>query len=209
MSQARRSTSVRAMPVVMVVLAGAFAGPDASAQGWMAGGSVGTAPQYDYEGGAIDQENDDVDPGYRVFGGYLFTPIVGAAISYVDLGSLTLAGSAFGGFTDEIEADAVDLSFLAGWAPGSQKLFRLFGTVGYFHFSQDVHHVDPSGVYDYSDSGWSFSYGGGVEFSLNAAAKWGIHLNYQRFTDVGDADNSGHEYDRSFIAVGFNYRFGK
>jgi hypothetical protein len=45
--------------------------------------------------------------------------------------------------------------------------------------------------------------------AIGAAAKWGVHLNYQMFTDVGDEDNSGHEYDRSFIALGFNYRFKK
>jgi len=35
----------------------------------------------------------------------------------------------------------------------------------------------------------------------------GIHLSWQRFTVVGDPDNSGHSYDRDFIAVGYGYSF--
>jgi hypothetical protein len=86
---------------------------------------------------------------------------------------------------------------------------NVFATAGMFWFKQDVLYVDPSGTYPYEDSGTSFSYGLGTEVALGAGAKWGIHLSYQVFTDVGEADNSGHEYDRSLLSAGVDYRFGK
>ena len=195
--------------VVTATIAAALFCQEASAQGWLAGASGGTTTQYDYSVGGPIAVSDDSDTGYRAFGGYLFMPVVGAVVSYVDLGTMKYDGPAFGGFTDSLDADAIDISVIAGWAPGSQDHLSFFGTVGMFHFNQDVHYVDDSGVYDYSDSGWSFSYGAGAEYTIGAEAKWGVHLNYQMFTGVGDEDNSGHEYDRSLIAVGFDYRFGK
>ena len=209
MGPIRRSLLLHAALIFSVVVAIAISCPEVSAQGWLAGASVGTAKQYDYEVGGTIDSSDDTDTGYRVFGGYLFMPVLGVVVSYADLGTMNYAGPSFGGFTDELSANAVDMSVLGGWAPGSQKRFSLFGTAGFFHFNQDVHYVDASGTYNYDDSGWSFSYGAGAEVTLGAAAKWGIHFNYQMFTDVGDADNSGHEYDRSLIALGFDYRFGK
>ena len=55
-----------------------------------------------------------------------------------------------------------------GWAPGSQSVFRLFGTAGAFFWNQDVHYVDPSGVYDYDDKGTSLSLSAGFEVGLGS-----------------------------------------
>jgi len=187
----------------------------ASAQGWLAGASAGVAKQYDYSVGDdpsaspdIDSK-DDTDTGFRVYGGYLFHPNFGVVGSWVDLGTLKYSGPAWGGFTDSLDASGFDVSFIAGWAPGEQKLFTLFGLVGAFFFNQDVHYRDSSGRYDYKDSGTSLSYGIGGEFAIGSAAKWGINFEYQRFMDVGDEGNSGHQYDRDLVSLGFDYRFGK
>ena len=183
----------------------------ASAQGWLVGGSAGQAKQYDYSvgEGEIVATTDDTDTGFRVFGGYLFHPNMGVVVSYVDLGELYYDGPAFGGFTDYLDAKGIDASFLGSWRPGSQKRFTLFGTVGVFRWQQDVNYTDPSGNYPYEDKGTSFSYGAGGEVSIGAGAHWGFHFSYQRFMDVGDANNSGHEYDRDLISAGVDYRFGK
>ena len=207
MKRGRRSARIAALlalPVLMLLGAG-----DASAQGWLAGATAGIAKQYDYSVGGSISDSDDSDIAYRAFGGYLFTPTFGAILSWVDLGSAEYSGPAFGGFTDELEADGIDLSILGGWAPGSQSTFRLFGTAGAFFWSQDVHYVDPSGVYDYDDKGTSLSLSAGFELGLGSATHWGLHVEWARFFDVGDEDNSGHEYDRDMISLGFDYRFGK
>jgi hypothetical protein len=209
MGSIRRFPLWRVVLGIAVVLAASFACSEASAQGWLAGASAGVATQYDYEVGGPIANSDETDTAFRAFGGYMFMPVLGVALSYVDLGDANYDGPAFGGFTDKLGADGFDLSLIAGWAPGSQKLFSLFGTVGIFRWQQDVHYQDPSGVYPYDDSGTSLSYGIGGEFALGEGGKYGVHIDYQIFTDVGDPDNSGHQYDRSFASVGFDYRFGR
>jgi opacity protein-like surface antigen len=119
------------------------------------------------------------------------------------------AGPDFGGFTDHLDAEGFDISYIVGWAPGSQTRFAIFGTVGVFAWDQDVLYRDASGVYPFQDEGTSFSMGLGTEFKLTD--EFGIHLEYQLFKDVGDdgLGGSGHEYDRDVISLGVAYRFGR
>ena len=153
-----------------LLLVAGFACGNVSAQGWLAGASAGTAKQYDYEvGGPITLTNDTAT-GYRVFGGYLFNKVMGVVVSYVDLGEPDYAGPAFGGFTDHLSAKGLDVSYLVGFAPGSQERFTIFGTAGFFRWNQDVHYVDDTGTYDYRDRGTSFSYGAGGEVSFGEGA---------------------------------------
>jgi OOP family OmpA-OmpF porin len=193
---------------IVLAVSGSFTGA-AAGPGWLVGGSAGVAKQYDYSVGGPIENTDDTDTAYRIFGGYMFSGNFGGALSYVDLGTPKYDGPAFGGFTDELPADGWDLSFIAGFCPGDQKRFSLFATVGAFFWNQDVHYVDPSGVYDYADSGTSLSYSAGAEFNFGEGAAWGVHFDYQVFTDVGDENNSGHQYDRSFASIGAHYRFGR
>ncbi len=199
-----RATWWLALPALVLLGVG-----EVPAQAWIAGATAGIAKQYDYEVGGTISDSDDSDIAYRAFGGYLFKPTFGVLLSWVDLGGASYEGPAFGGFTDELDADGIDLSVLGGWAPGSQDLFRLFGTVGVFWWSQDVHYTDASGVYNYDDSGSSLSIAAGGEFGLGSSAHWGVHFEWARFFDVGDQNNSGHEYDRDMVSLGFEYRFGK
>lgn len=181
----------------------------ATAQGWVAGASVGVGKQYDYEvGGPIDNR-DETDTAMRVFGGYDLNGNLGVVLSYVDLGEGGYDGPAYEGFTDTLSADGWDMSFVAGIAPGEQKKFGIFATIGMFKWKQDVAYRDASGFYPYEDSGTSLSYGLGCELTLGEGGQWGVHFDYQMFKDVGDADNSGHEYDRTMIAVGVQYHFGR
>jgi hypothetical protein len=183
---------------------------EASAIDWLVGGAIGQAEQYDYSvGGPIDNE-DDTDTAYRISGGARFHPNIGVTVSYLDLGEPSYDGPAFGGFTDELEATGWDFSVVAGLAPGQQTMFTVFGMVGLFVWEQDVHYVDPSGTYDYNEDGESLSYGGGLAFRPGGdGSPFAIHAAYQYFQDVGDEDNSGHEYDRSLFEFGVDYLIGK
>ena len=199
---------IRLLAVSLLALIAIVAHVPASA-GWLAGASVGSAKQYDYSVGGEISDSDDSSVGYRAFGGFMWPLGFGVVGSYVDLGEVSYSGPAFGGFTDDLSAAGFDLSLMGAVSPGAQDAFHIFGTVGMFRFQQDVHYVDPSGVFDYEDKGTSLSYALGLDYALGAAAKWGVHVAYQKFTDVGDEDNSGHEYDRDFISLGAEYRFGK
>lgn len=184
---------------------------DTQAQEWIVGGAVGAAKQHDYAVGAPIAARDDTDTAYRIFGGYLVTPIHGVIVSYIDLGTASYGGPAFGGFTDFLDADGVDVSYIAGWAPGEQERVALFGTVGVFSWQQDVTYTDSTGTFAYRDEGRSLSTGFGVEVDFSAAgtSAWAFHGEYQLFKDVGESGNSGHEDDRDMISFGVDYRFGR
>ena len=181
------------------------------AQEWIVGGAVGTAKQHDYAVGGPVGRRDDTDTAYRLFGGYLVTPIHGVVVSYVDLGTVSYGGPAFGGFTDSLDADGIDVSYVAGWRPGEQERIALFGTAGVFSWKQDVTYTDSTGTFRYRDEGRSLSVGFGTEVNFNAAGSsaCAFHAEYQLFSDVGKAGNSGHEDDRDLISVGVDYRFGR
>jgi hypothetical protein len=202
----------RASLAVSTALIGLVCIPlSAQAQGWFTGGTVGTAIQNDYEVGGQIATRDDSDAGLRLFGGYLISPIQGLVVSYVDLGTAFYDGPAFGGFTDYLDADGIDISYIIGWAPGSQQRVSVFGTLGVFSWDQDVRYTDVTGTYLFADEGTSFSMGFGTSINFSAAgtSAWGLNVEYQLFKDVGDFNNSGHEYDREMFSVGVDYRFGR
>jgi hypothetical protein len=197
---------IRSLAVIVYLLGSALWCASADAQSWVGGASVGSARQHDYEVGGPISHRDESATAYRIFGGYTFAKHYAAVLSYVDFGEPEYSGPAFGGFTDRLKASAIDMSLIAGFAPGEQKLVNVFGMVGLFRFSQDVHYVDPGEIYDGTDTGVRFSYGTGVQ--LNLGPVWAMHVAFQRFPRVGDKNNSGHEYTRDLIDLGFDYRFG-
>jgi hypothetical protein len=177
----------------------------AEVAGWYAGASIGQSKTHDYSvGGPVDNV-DDTDFAWMVSGGYTFMRNFALALSYADLGTTNADGPAFGGFTDELSAKGWNFSAV-GILPVHERI-GITGMVGFFRWSQDVHYVDPSGTYNYDDSGTSPSYGIGALFGLGPDNRMGIQVGWQRFSDVGDEDNSGHEMDRDFYSVGFGYRF--
>lgn len=183
----------------------------ASAQGWFTGGAVGTSTHQDYDIGAPVASSNDSDTAFRVFGGYLISPLQGLVASYVNLGTTNYAGSAFGGFTDTLSARGVDMSYIIGWAPGQQQRISVFGTVGVFAFKQDVRYTDSTGFFKSTDDGTTFSVGVGTDINLSSSgtSAWGIHVEYQLIKDLGSENNSGHEDDWDSLSVGVSYRFGR
>ena len=183
----------------------------ASAQspGWIAGAAFGQASLQDYDIGGEVATRDDTDDSMRIFGGYMLSSMQGVVVSWVDLGAARFDGPAFGGFINLLDAEGFDISYLVGWAPGSQTRVSLFGTVGVLAWDQDVVYVDPAGALPFQDEGTSFSMGAGAEIKLSDEI--GIHLEYQLFKEVGDdgLGGSGHEYDRDVVSLGIVVRFGR
>ena len=197
---------------LLLILATTGVGTSAMAQTWVVGGSIGAAKQQDYQMAGPLTKSDDVDTAFGLFGGYTIRENQLVVASFVDLGKPSYAGSAFVGFTDSLDADGFDISYVAGWKPGNQERISIFGSVGVLSWDQDVRYMDtvsPEPLV-YHDEGTSFSVGFGADFNLEAdgSSPWAIHVAYKLFKDVGDADNSGHELDREAIYVGIAYRFG-
>lgn len=192
-----------------IALAGISASASAQSQGWIAGAAFGKATLQDFDiGGQLDTL-DDSDDSMRIFGGYMLSPMQGVVISWIDLGTVRFGGPASGGFIDLLDAEGYDISYLVGWAPGSQTRFSVFGTVGVMAWDQDVLYVDSTGAYPFQDEGTSFSLGVGGEIKLGD--DFGLHLEYQLFKDVGDDGfgGSAQEFDRDVVSLGVIVRFGR
>lgn len=191
------------------------------AQEWFAGGAVGQASQSDYSTVGSLTRIDDSDTGYQVFGGYLISPLQGLVVSYVDLGTASYTGNAAGGYSESLSADGFDVSWIIGWAPGTQERMSVFGKLGLFAWDQDVTYtegIDEASpvTIPYLDEGSSFSFGIGadVNFSADGSSPWSIHAEWQLFKEVGEESNlsnstSGRQHDREMISVGASYRFGR
>lgn len=191
------------------------------AQEWFAGGSVGQAAQSEYSAFGPLTRIDDTDTGYQVYGGYLISPLQGLVASYIDLGTASYAGSAFDGFSDSLSAEGFDISWIIGWAPGTQERISVFGKIGLFAWDQDVIYTegvnDASPVtFTYQDEGTSFSFGFGadVNFAADGSSPWSIHAGWQLFKEVGEGPSlnnstSGYDDDRELFSVGASYRFGR
>jgi hypothetical protein len=199
--------------VAELVVLGTLAGFSASAaaQGWIAGAAFGQASQQDYDAGVPIATNEDTGDAMRIFGGYMISPMQGVIASFIDLGTASYGNPLPDGFSDLLDAEGYDISYVVGWAPGSQDRFTVFGTVGVFVWDQDVVSTDITGRTLYQDEGTSFSMGVGAEFMLTDT--FGLHLEYQLFKEVGEAagtllnSGSGHELDRDVISVGVSVRF--
>jgi hypothetical protein len=198
------------LPLLSLTVLAGFSSA-ATAQGFVAGGGLGVANQQKYVVAGPVESYDDNDSAYRVFGAFMVSPNMGVVASYVDLGKTHYEGPESSFYSDDLEVSGIDMSYIINWAPGAQRRLSFFGTAGLFVWDQKVTYQDNSGSIDYSDDGSSFSLGLGANLNLGAegSGRWGIHVEYQLFKNVGDENNSGHEYDRDMITAGINYRFGR
>ncbi len=182
------------------------AGPAQAEGPWVAGVTFGQVAIQDYELEAeSDTRLDDTDTGWRIFLGYQFNENFGVGVSYLDLGTLDAAGTAFGGFTDQIEATAIE-AWVIGTMPINEQ-FSLFGTLGIFSWDQDVTYSDSFEDFRGSADGEDFAFGFGVSYWLNA--DFGVHATWHRYANIGDRNVTGHENDRDLIGVGIVFAFGE
>jgi OOP family OmpA-OmpF porin len=180
--------------------------PTSWASGFI-GVTLGASKTYDYSAGSgtVLTTNDDTDFAYVVFGGYQFQKYFGLAGAWVDLGSTSYAGTVANvAFTDTLGVDGFNLMPM-GFFPLSAHN-SLFGYVGAYRWSQSVNYNDVNGPYTATDHGTSPSVGFGYNwYALDHSL--GIHAEYSYFFNVGDNDNSGHEYNRDFLSVGMVWNF--
>ena len=112
------------------------------------------------------------DVGYKVFGGWMLNPYVGAELEYLDGGTAEDRGV-------EVDVSGFNASLRAAFPVSEQ--FSVFGKVGMLFWDADV---SSSGI-NGSDDGEDFSWGVGLGFDFSEML--GVTLEYQGF-EVEDTD---------------------
>jgi opacity protein-like surface antigen len=145
-----------------------------------------------YVGAGIGQMGVDVggfsgdDTGFKVFGGWMFLPVLGAELEYID------------GGTAEDRGVEIDVSgFNASLRPAySWDRFSVFGKLGMIFWDADFSLGGKGG--SASDSGEDFSWGFGAGFDFTD--NFGATLEYQGF-EIEDTDTV------DMISLGVVYKF--
>ena len=201
-------------------LAASIVGPASQAQqaGWYGGASIGRS--------AATIDNDritrglaaeglattgiaerDRDTGYKLYGGYQFTPYFGLEGGWFDLGTLgyTASTAPAGSLSGDVRLQGVDLG-LVGTLPVTDR-FSVFGTVGAAYtrargtFSSTGAVVMPyPGT---SGRHTDVKFGGGVAWRFTDA--WEMRAEAERFRVRDSVGNRGHV---DLLSVGLVYRFG-
>lgn len=135
---------------------------------------------------------DKSDVGFKVFGGYMFTPYLGAEIQYANYGK---AKASEGGESLEIKTAGFG-AFLVGQYPIDN--FRLFGKIGMAYLDTEV---SVTGFDTDSDKAANFAWGVGASYMFNK--NLGVRAEYEqtKWEYYDGKDKVG------FWSVGVQYRF--
>lgn len=168
-----------AVAIVATVLA--FSSFESAAQtkrdaGFYIGGAVGQARWKDACSGVSgpDITCEDTDMAWKILGGYRINRYFSAELGYVDLGK---SPANFSGFTDDITAQAWELSAIAS-LPIATGL-SIYGRLGIYRA-----YVEEKGSFDtVKNSNNDATYGVGVGYKFTRTL--GIRGEWQRYADVG------------------------
>lgn len=193
--------------VVCMALFGAAPATAADDYGWIAGLNAGAAKLQDFR--FPTTSSDDTGTAGSVFGGYQFTRYVAVAGGYVNLGKYSFQGPAFGGFDQQIKVDGFHLSGVGSY-PVAERV-DLQGTLGIYRwnykFNSAADAFDPAR--SLSDSGYSPTFGIGVNIDIFSKRGTYLQLGWQRFLKVGNRQTVEHENDYDLFMVGVMYNFSK
>ena len=144
-------------------------------------------------GQADDKVLNETDQGFKIYGGWQFSPYLAVEIAYIDLGSYKVPGNSYGATFDQYGFTAQ----FVGLLPLGESGVSLFGKAGMNLWSIDRY----NNSYYYSsadDSGTDLAVGAGVQIDFHR--HMGLRAEWERFYDVagGDVD---------LITASFFYRF--
>jgi opacity protein-like surface antigen len=221
----KASDLVTALLCILIVSVSLTASAAGGPMGYYVGASVGsansTASASDYDaalagmGYTASSSIDDNNTGWKLFGGYSFTPNWAVEGSYVDFGEVdshtTVSSPALPTsveqqqFVDKaatVHPYSVDGFALAakGTLPINPQ-FSLFAKLGIFFWNADIK-VNCNGCASTvstkkSDSGTDWTGGVGMGYDFNA--NFGLRLEYERYATNRD--------DVDFYSAGLEYRF--
>lgn len=142
---------------------------------------------------------DDQDTAFKILGGYRVNPNFAVEVGYTNLGEVSASFTGLG--TISIESSGFEV-LAVGIAPVAPN-WSLFGKLGFFIW--DVDAKDGTGlVGDMSESGSDLTYGFGVSYDFSKSNA--LRLEYQVYTDIGDANTTGQD-DVSVLGASLIFKF--
>ncbi len=137
---------------------------------------------------------DDTDTGWKVYGGYQFTPVWGVEVFYTDLGEYTATDYSLGIFTPiDVNASASGMGAVAtaSWPIGDS--FALFSKLGFLYWSVDS--SASAGGYSVSidDDGVGFTLGLGTRYSFTD--NFGVRVGWDWYNIGDDSTTGGSDVD--------------
>lgn len=171
--------------------------------------------------GTVSANSDDKDTGWKIFGGYQFTPVIAVEVAYLDLGAATADSAAVGTFDVgsgpfdgslylKVKSEASALvADVVGKLPAASWL-DFFAKAGFYHARVEVTATagatDSGGVYESSDSEKDTSNGLHVALGadFNVAQHVAIRAEWERLSKI---DFQGDDFDISGLSVSAIYRF--
>ncbi|KYC28945.1 exported protein of unknown function [Sterolibacterium denitrificans] len=175
--------------------------------GWYGGGGVGVSRvKDDAAGNGYVINRDARDTGYKIFGGYRFTPHVGLEGSYLDLGkeNFNWRYNANESGVGTIAARAFSLAAVGRLPVGSG--FSLLGKLGVANlqakYRENWSQLGYSGTISQNHSKTVATYGVGAEYAIDQNLS--MRAEYEAF-DKAKANGVG--IKTNLLSVGLEYRF--
>ena len=145
---------------------------------------------------------DNTDMGWKVYGGYQFTPHWGVELGYFDFGKATASATVLGvPVTAQGEATGWQLA-ATGTLPITPQ-FDLFAKLGIHNTDLDVR-ASALGV-NVSAGGNSTDLAWGLGAKWNFTRNVSMRIEYERFNDVGDSTTGRTDID--MLSIGVMLRF--
>lgn len=142
---------------------------------------------------------DDQDTAFKILGGYQVNPNFAVEVGYTNLGEASASFAGLG--TVSVESSGFEV-LAVGIAPVAPN-WSLFGKLGFFIW--DVDAKDGTGlVGNMSESGSDLTYGFGVSYDFSKSNA--LRLEYQVYTDIGDANTTGQD-DVSVLGASLIFKF--
>jgi len=143
---------------------------------------------------------DDKDVAFKIYGGYRITPWLAAEIGYTNPGKAT---ATVGSANAEIKGWLVPI-YAVGVLPIANDLVWLMAKAGGVYWDLKASGSGPGGSSSQSDNGWSFAYGLGAQYNVNAHL--GVRGEFEVFHNVGNENTIG-QGDIRMWSVGVVWRF--
>ncbi len=153
---------------------------------------------------------DNKDTGWKLYGGYQFTPHWGAEVGYLDFGKQRWAVASGGVLPATAEAETKAWQLVATGTvpliPGStwsSPGFSLFGKLGLYRSDTDVRAngtgvgVSASG----SSTDWTWGLGARWDFTRNVS----MRIEFERFNNTGNNTIGTSDFD--IYSIGAMFRF--